>query len=395
VKFYSADIIFPIDAASIPNGLLVTEDDGTIVECISPQHPDYSLQNAEIFTGWLVPGFVNAHCHLELSHLKGKIPKHTGLNGFVQNLMRLNKASDTEKQTAMQAADAEMYANGIAVVGDISNTADSFAVKSNSTLEYFTFIERYGFNPEIAETTVESGKTLLKMLKQLPKNNQGNLAPHANYSVSISLLQKIVQQLEIENGIFTIHNQESASENEFFEFKKGEMVERFARMNIPHNHFEGSGKSALQTMLPHFPSQIPLQLVHNTFSNATDIQNAIHHNNKTYFCLCPAANLYIENRLPDVSLLFRNTNQITIGTDSLASNNILDVVSEIILLQNANPQIPMEEILKWGTLNGANFLGLYAKYGSFTKGKKPRIIHLKDVNSFTCKINSNNKKAIV
>jgi cytosine/adenosine deaminase-related metal-dependent hydrolase len=395
VKFNSADVVFPIDTASIPNGLLVTEDDGTIIACLSPDHPDYNLQNAEIHKGWLVPGFVNAHCHLELSHLKNKIPQHTGLDGFVQDLMRLNNASDAEKQEAMQAADAEMQANGIVAVGDISNGSDSFALKGVSKIQYFTFIERFGFNPAAADIAFESGKTLLELLKQLPQNKQGNLAPHANYSVSIPLLRKIVHQLEIEKGIFTIHNQESASENEFFQFKTGKMVERFERMNIPLSHFEASGKSSLETMLPYFPSNIPLQLVHNTFSSELDIQKAIQQNSNTYFCLCPAANIYIENKLPNLEWIRRNSNQITIGTDSLASNSQLDIVEELIILQNANPEIPVNELLKWGTLNGANYLGFSKRFGSFSKGKKPGIFNLLDVNSFSYKINSGAKKAIV
>ena len=395
MKFYSADVVFPIETASIPNGLLVTEDDGTIIACLSPEHPDYSLQNAEILTGWLVPGFVNAHCHLELSHLKNKIPQHTGLDGFVQDLMRLNIASDREKQEAIQAADAEMLANGIVAVGDISNGSDSFELKGASKIQYFTFIERFGFNPVAADIALESGKTLLEVLRQLPQNNQGNLAPHANYSVSIPLLRKIVHQLEIEKGIFTIHNQESESENEFFQFKTGKMVERFEKMNIPLSHFEASGKSSLETMLPYFPSKIPLQLVHNTFSSELDIQKAIQQNSNTYFCLCPAANIYIENKLPNLEWIRRNTNQITIGTDSLASNSQLDILEELIILQNAFPGIPADELLKWGTLNGANYLGFSESLGSFSKGKKPGIFNLLDVNSFSYKINSSAKKAIV
>ena len=395
MKFYSADVVFPIDTASIPNGLLVTEDDGTIIACLSPEHPDYSLQNAEILTGWLVPGFVNAHCHLELSHLKNKIPQHTGLDGFVMDLMRLNNASDAEKQKAMQAADAEMLANGIVAVGDISNGSDSFKIKAVSKIQYFTFIERFGFSPAAADVAFESGRNLLEKLKQLPQNNQGNLTPHANYSVSIPLLKKIVNQLEMENGIFTIHNQESASENEFFQFKTGKMVERFEKMNIPLDHFEASRKSSLETLLHYFPSKIPSQLVHNTFSSELDIQKAIQQNSNIYFCLCPAANIYIENKLPNLEWIRKNTNQITIGTDSLASNSQLDIVEELIILQNANPEIRIEELLKWGTLNGADYLGFSRKLGSFTKGKKPGIVNLLDVNTFSYKINSSSKKAIV
>jgi cytosine/adenosine deaminase-related metal-dependent hydrolase len=395
VKFYSADAVFPIDKASIPNGLLVTENDGTIVTCLSPKHPDYSLQNAEIFNGWLVPGFVNTHCHLELSHLKDLIPKHTGLDGFVLDLMQLKLFKENEKQIAMFAADEEMYANGIVAVGDISNTSDSFNVKANSKLEYFTFIERYGFNPIMADVAFETGKDLIELLRKNSKNNHGSLTPHANYSVSIPLLDKIVNQVEMEKGIFTIHNQESVSENELFQFKTGKMAARFEKMNIPLNHFEAARKSSLETMLPYFPKQIPVQLVHNTFSSESDIEKAIHHNSKTYFCLCPSANLYIENTLPDVSLIRKFTHQITIGTDSLASNNQLDILSEIILLQNANPEIPIEELLKWGTLNGAHFLRLSNKLGSFTNGKKPSIVNIIDVNTNSQKINTPAKKRVI
>lgn len=394
MKFYSADVVFPIDAPSIPKGLLVTENDGTIIDCLGPEHPEYNLQNAENLQGWLVPGFVNAHCHLELSHLKNRIPQHTGLDGFVEDLMHLKRIPDFEKQESIAAADKEMLANGIVAVGDISNGSDSFEVKAASKIQYFTFIERYGFNPAAAESSFETGNALLKILKQLPKNTAGNLTPHANYSISIPLLQKIVNQLEEEKGVFTIHNQESMSENELFQFKTGKMVERFKRMNIPIEKFEVTGKTSLASLLQFFPSKIPIQLVHNTFSSEKDIQQAIAHNRQTYFCLCPGANLFIENMLPPVELIRAFTNQLTIGTDSLASNNQLDIVEEIILLQNAFPKISTEEMLKWGTLNGAKFLGFSNHLGSFTKGKKPGIVNLTDINAFSFKINSRAKKAI-
>jgi len=394
VKFYSADIVFPIDAPKVPNGLLVTEDDGTILDCLSQDDINYSLNNAEILNGWLVPGFVNAHCHLELSQLKNKIPQHTGLDGFVMELMGLNGISESEKQQAIYEADAEMQRNGIVAVGDISNGSDSFAVKEKSEIQYYTFIERFGFNPDNADLVFEKGVALLEQLKQLSRNVSGNLTPHSNYSVSISLLKKIVKKLEEDNGIFSIHNQESASENELFQFKTGKMLERFEKMKIPISHFAANGKSALASLLEYFPSQLPVQLVHNTFSNELDIQQAIKNNRQTFFCLCPGANLYIENRLPPALLLRKYTHQLTIGTDSLASNTQLDIVSEIIHLQNGFIEIPIEEILKWGTLNGANFLRLSNKLGSFSKGKKPGIVNLLDVNTFSCKINSSSKKTI-
>src|ERR1043165_6558773 len=97
----------------------------------------------------------------------------------------------------------------------------------------------------------------------------------------------------------------------------------------------------------------PLILVHNTFTGEEDIRRALSRAIEPYWCLCPNANLYIEGRLPDVSLLASKTSQICIGTDSLASNYELSVFSELLILKLYFPRLSWEELLRWGTLNGA------------------------------------------
>ena len=93
-----------------------------------------------------------------------------------------------------------------------------------------------------------------------------------------------------------------------------------------------------------------------------------------YFCLCPNANVYISNKLPDINLFVRNQCNIVLGTDSLASNDQLSILEEINTLQKAYPDLSLSEMLKWATSNGAKALKIDDKYGSFEKGKTPGVV---------------------
>lgn len=110
-------------------------------------------------------------------------------------------------------------------------------------------------------------------------------------------------------------------------------------------------------------------LVHNTFSSESDIiaSEAILEN--VYWCFCPLANLYIENRLPSIDLFRKHTNKLALGTDSLASNHQLDLIREMYVLQSHFNDLTCDELIKWGTLRGAEILGFDTDLGSFSAGK--------------------------
>ncbi|MFM2285079.1 MAG: hypothetical protein RLZZ543_576 [Bacteroidota bacterium] len=362
--------------------MLLLSDEGEVVDVLSPGEDGYALNEAEIHEGWLIPGMVNAHCHLELSHTLGAVPEHTGLDGFVEHIMKVRASSEDVMLAAMQKADADMHANGIVAVGDISNSDKSFPTKAHSAIQYFTFIERFGLASSNANGAYESGMQLLELLQHLPRNSRGNLSPHAPYSVSKELLEKLCRHIEAVNGVLSIHNQETESENVFFKTASGKMAQRMQNMGIKLDDFQASGLSSLQTLTPSFPKQQRIQLVHNTFSSADDISMAIAAFPHLYWCLCPGANRYIENQLPPVQELRRQKATITLGTDSLASNHQLDLVKEMFLLQEAHPDIPISELIEWATINGATLLGLEKELGSFEKGKKPGVVLLSAVDKF-------------
>jgi cytosine/adenosine deaminase-related metal-dependent hydrolase len=113
--------------------------------------------------------------------------------------------------------------------------------------------------------------------------------------------------------------------------------------------------------------------VHNTFSNKEDVEIAEKYHRNLFWCLCANANLYIENTLPDVALLQVHNCNLTLGTDSLASNTTLSIVDEINVLRQHQSNISLEVLLKAATYNGAQFLGLESQLGLIEKGKKPGI----------------------
>jgi cytosine/adenosine deaminase-related metal-dependent hydrolase len=376
----SADYIFPISSPPIKNGVLIFDEKGKIVDLIDPTKTELNLEDVQLVIGLLCPGFVNTHCHLELSWMKDRIPEKTGLADFVVHIEKQKKLrNEDEVFEAIANADIEMRKNGIVAVGDISNTAYTFPAKAGSTIDYYTFIEVYGSMPWLADEKIEKALGIHQQLTE-KYGLKGSISPHATYSVSEPLFLKIKAFAEKHQSILSIHHQESEAENHFFKDKSGWIIENMKKIGIDYSWFKATGKSPLESIAGMLPEENPILLVHNTFSTEENINFAQSYFENISWCLCPNANLYIENKLPDVQLFTRKNVRITLGTDSLASNRELSMLDEMKTLTGAFPEISLEEILKWGTLNGAEFLGLSHKYGSFEKGKTPGInlISLKD-----------------
>ena len=116
--------------------------------------------------------------------------------------------------------------------------------------------------------------------------------------------------------------------------------------------------------------------VHNTFTTTTDIEVAQTLLKNVYWCLCPNANLYIENTLPDIAMLAKHGNTICIGTDSLASNHQLSILAELQAIKDHYPSIDWETLLRWGTFNGSLALQMNDIAGTIEPGKQPGLMHL-------------------
>lgn len=369
MRYISADQLF--------NGTDLLKDDALIVLSDSDQFTDIidasmiEPSQIEKHRGIITPGFVNAHCHLELSHLKDVIEPKKGLVEFAKNIItKRNNFDETAILVSMEQADAFMRNSGTVAVGDISNTSISFHTKQKSKLYYHTFIELIGLNSDKSDATLASGIKLLAKLKELKL--QGSLAPHAPYSTSTKLIEAIANYNLTNNLPFSIHNQESEEENKFLQGQPSEFSKLYEFLNLDVSWFDPHYRSSLQAYV-HLLSNKKNILVHNTFTDVNDLTSAPP---STFWCLCPSANLYIENQLPDYERLIKHSQQICFGTDSLASNSNLDILKEASIFYGHTTDLLLT--LKGLTSNGASSLGLQDSFGHFIPGKNSGLNLIED-----------------
>lgn len=365
-----ADYLFTGSSLLQDGEVLVTTSHGEIVSIINGADAG---DDVEVFKGIISPGFVNAHCHLELSHMKGLIPEKTGLVDFVYRVMNERQFSKIEIAEAIDKAELEMRQSGIVAVGDICNTTLTLAQKSRHHLLYYNFIEASGWAPSLSASRWESVKNCYE--EYANKGFTASLVPHAPYSVSDSLWEKLHPYFG--GKTISLHNQESTSENELFLTGTGDLLRLYKNLGIDNSFFLPSSKTSLQTCFPKLSDAASLILVHNTFITQADVnyivQSARAHQCVS-FCICPNANLYIEATLPPVDMLVKNNCLMVLGTDSLASNRSLSIVEEMKTIQQNFSFLSLESLLRWGTLNGAKALQLDNMLGSFEKGKVPGVI---------------------
>lgn len=373
MRYLTANYVFPVSAPPIKNGTIVIDDEGKILDLIQSDIP---VPETEQYEGFICPGFVNAHCHLELSYMKGMISEKKGLSGFIEEFLQNRNESDQQEKTHIIHAENEMIKNGIVAVGDISNTSLTSAEKAKNKLYYHTFIELFDLEPSKAKQIFENGKNLSSKFL----NQKSVLTPHAPYSVSVELMKMISEHAASNHTIISIHNQETQSENELFERRSGKLFDLFKKLNINLDHLPLTGKSSLPSYLQLLPCTNKILLVHNTFTKKDDIQFAQSYSNNIYWCFCPNANLYIENKLPEFLLFINEKAKCCIGTDSYASNWELSILAELKIISKYNPEISLQTLLQWATMNGAEFFGIANHYGSIEKNKRPGLNLIENVD---------------
>jgi cytosine/adenosine deaminase-related metal-dependent hydrolase len=353
--------------------VLICKSNGAIADIVRYEQAGDDIQELD---GLLCPGFINAHCHIELSHLKGVIKKHTGLVAFVQQVMKQRlQYSDDQIQEAMHEAAANLFENGVVAVADICNAANSISLKKTNPIYWHNFVEVSGFVDAGAQKRFDDGKAILD---QFLKNDMpATLTPHAPYSVSKKLFQLINDFTE--GQLISIHNQEAAAENELYQQKSGDFLKLYQQLGIDIGDFNPTSKSSLQSWVPWFDREQRLVSVHNSFISTADMQFAT--SRDIHYCICINANLYIENVVPPIDKLLEQGAKLLIGTDSLASNESLDMMTEINTIQQHFPQIPLPIILRWATSNAAEVLGIQSKFGSFDSGKQPGLVLIREGKS--------------
>lgn len=379
---FQADYIF--DGYELLNRehVLITDENGTIIDLV---HFGEAGDDIEKTNGILTPGFINAHCHLELSHMKDVIPPHTGLIPFLLDVVGKREFPIELILEKIKDAETEMARDGIVAVGDIGNTAHTIETKLKSKIKWNNFVEVLCFSDSMSDQRMHQYNGVLESFKKAEKEYHiqhwnSTLVPHAPYTISDITFKRINDLTS--NAVISMHNQENPAEDELYTTGTGDYLKFLQKFGFNESPFPITGKTSLQSCLPHFNKRQRMILVHNTFTSQEDISFAQGYANEylagLHFCLCINANLYIENKVPPIELLMKNNCEIVLGTDSYSSNWQLSISSEIKTIKEKHPQLPLPTILKWATSNGAKALELEDDLGSFTKGKTPGVVVIDD-----------------
>ena len=363
MRFLSADWVFPLHIDPIENGIIEISEKGEVVNILEGRNRSL-FQNLEIFNGILCPGFVNAHCHLELSHLLGKLEKGRGFLEFLSSVSKRNDISKQRTLLCIEMAEQQMIKNGIVAVGDICNTADTIFQKRKKNMQYYNFIESF----EVDEQKIENELRNAYSLREDFRNSglKATIVPHSPYSVPPKLSKEIARIHDHNDDIMCIHMQETKEENQLFNSKTGDLFDWLNKIHASEKIWQDRKKPI--DIVKEF-AEHNFMLVHNTFSQEEDI-------NDHYYCTCPKSNLYISNSLPDYSIF--NIDKLCVGTDSLLSNDKLSILEELFILQE-NSDFDLNDLLKMASKNGSEALG-FKNLGTFEKGKSPGINLIQNLN---------------
>ena len=377
-KRVTAEFVYTLESPQpIRNGYVeYDETDGTIISVGS------CAEGETVEPGALVPGFVNAHCHVELSHLHKKFRKGTGMAGFIDQINELRDWAGREaKAQLVQEWMDKMWADGVSAMADISNDDSSFDVKSGHKMYTRTFLEVFGSEPHMCEGVMAEVTELGRVADKA--GIDAAPTPHSCYTMSPQLLSASAAA-GLAKGYLSYHSQESQEEEDLLCSGSGAMYENRRRsgMSTPPVTGESSLKYFLDRLADAKPAPYDehILLVHNVCLAQDDIDAAKKVMNNVYWAVCPLSNIFIHNALPPIPLMRRNGLAITLGTDSLSSNDDLDMVKEMYCLHANFPEVPMSEILTWASMNGAAFLSKEDTLGSLSAGKKPGVVRISEID---------------
>ena len=380
VNRIAASFVYTLDASEpIRNGYVEYDDEGTILgvgQC------EDAASEKNFYDGAIVPGFVNAHCHVELSHLHGKFRKGTGMAGFIDQINELRDwAGRDAKVVLVKKWMDKMWADGVSAMADISNDDSSFGVKAEHPMYTRTFLEVFGSEPHMCDD-VMADVTALNVLAD-EAGIDAAPTPHSCYTMSPQLLSASAAA-GLAKGYLSYHSQESQEEEDLLRSGSGAMYENRKRsgMSTPPVTGESSLKYFLDRLadVKQGPYDGHILLVHNVCLAQDDIDAAKKVMNNVYWAICPLSNIFIHNALPPIALMRENGLSIMLGTDSLSSNDDLDMVKEMICLHENFPEVPMNEMLQWACLTGAEFLSKDDVLGTLTPGKKPGLVYIANVD---------------
>ena len=375
IKVLRAPWVLPIATPPIRDGWMAVSD-GRILDVGTADVLPDALRGAAIDTAdpslrdvVLLPGLVNAHAHLELSWMRGRLPPCDSMPAWAASLMALRRGEQVDPVPAVEDAIAAMYASGTTLVGDVANTDVTFGPLSRSRLSAIVLRELIGFRIEDPAPPVDDAR---QQLDAAPRSARlrGTLVPHAPYSVSPALLRRLAAH-DAEAPL-SIHLAESIAELTFLESGTGPWREVLESVGAWHPGWQPPGCGPVEYLDRLGLVGSRLLAVHGVHLSAAEIDRLAAAG--ATIVACPRSNAWTGAGTPPIEAFYESGVRVAIGTDSLASVDTLSLFDEMAALRRLAPGVPASRILRSATLDGALALGFGAELGSFEPGKRAEVI---------------------
>ena len=355
-------VLLTLCSEPIENGLLIIEN-GNILEISSGALNTNTNNVLDLSDQLLMPGFVNAHCHLGLTALANKLFPGNNFSRWIRDLISLNSAlSDEERIKGILAGATEMRSSGVTGLADY--VADPFLLESIYGLGFrcVLFLETIGFEESNAEVLTHEVEELLKSHKS---NLPLGIAPHAPYSVSASLLVRLYKLSKKYGCLLSTHLAETKEETQFLEKGEGPLLGLLKNRQVFDESWEPPAKTPAR-YLESLNINNEMVAVHCNF-----IDNDIDFIKAAVFC--PKSTHWFGRSItiPVKKMLDANI-PVALGTDSMASNDSLNFLEEIRMADKLLPDVSRKEIFKMATRYGAEILRFPC--GTMEPGKKADLI---------------------
>ena len=368
---YHARWVLPITRPPIENGTVV-ESDGVItyvgLRSAAPPGDDYDLGDAI-----LLPGLVNTHTHLEL----------TAMRGFLENC-QFAEWIDKLRQTRNEILDDEMLLDsarsgiiegleaGITTYADTCSSGVVMRAMRELGVRGIVYQEVFGPDPSHADVAMRELEDQIETL-QLEQTELVSLgvSPHAPYTVSDRLYQAAAQFANSRRLPLAMHIAESEPEHDIVVNASGDFAERWKRRGIA---VARRARSPIELLERHGALDRGPLLIHCVRVDDADI--AIMARRRCSVAHCPASNAKFGHGIAPLLPLLAAGVRLGLGSDSVASNNRMDILDEArlaVLIHRAatrrHDAFGAHQALELATIGGARALGLESRVGSLEPGK--------------------------
>ena len=369
---FRADWVLPISDEPIRDGWVAVEE-GRVSGLGSGRHAGA----IDLGRAVVLPALVNAHTHLELSYLHGRIPPSTQFNDWIRGVMAARREypdpADRRIVSAAREAIQRARAAGTGLFGDIANTLVTVPLLREAGVAAQVFHELLGFNAPDPQGRVRDARKALQAAGTDAGLVRVSLAPHAPYSVSPGLFAAILADLDAHApAVSSVHLSESAAEVEFVRHGSGAVRTMLEEFGVWTSDWRVPGVTPVEYLsdLGFLDSRV--LAVHGVQCSGDDLARL--RTLGTTVVSCPRSNRYVGVGDPPIEAFYAMGVAVAFGTDSLASVADLNMFAELAAARRLAPRVSARNLLESGTLCGAHALGFEREFGSIDKGKQAALI---------------------